>query len=47
MKKFLTMMAMAFCLAVGFSSCERIDAGHEGIMVTCMEVTRELTMLPW
>lgn len=33
MKKFLTMMAMAFCLAVGFSSCERIDAGHEGIMV--------------
>ena len=27
------MMAMAFCLAVSFSSCERIDAGHEGIMV--------------
>ena len=33
MKKFLTITAMCIMALLGFSSCERIDAGHEGILV--------------
>ena len=33
MKKFILMAALALTTALSFSSCERVDAGHEGILV--------------
>lgn len=33
MKKFILMAAIAVMAAMSFSSCERVDAGHEGILV--------------
>ena len=33
MKKFIWMVAFAIMATLGFSSCERVDAGHEGILV--------------
>lgn len=33
MKKLLFTMALMVCLTMSFSSCERVDAGHEGILV--------------
>lgn len=33
MKRFILMAAIAVMTAMSFSSCERVDAGHEGILV--------------
>lgn len=33
MKKFIWMVAFTIMTTLGFSSCERVDAGHEGILV--------------
>lgn len=33
MKKFIFMAALALMTALSFNSCERVDAGHEGILV--------------
>lgn len=33
MKKFILSMAIALMALMSFSSCERVDAGHEGILV--------------
>lgn len=33
MKRFILMAAIAVMTALSFSSCERVDAGHEGILV--------------
>ena len=33
MKKIILMMAVAAMAIMSFSSCERVDAGHEGILV--------------
>lgn len=33
MKRFILMAAIAVMAAMSFSSCERVDAGHEGILV--------------
>lgn len=33
MKKFILMTAIAVMATMSFSSCERVDAGHEGILV--------------
>lgn len=33
MKRFILMVAIAVMTAMSFSSCERVDAGHEGILV--------------
>jgi regulator of protease activity HflC (stomatin/prohibitin superfamily) len=33
MKKLIFTMALAVVTALSFTSCERVDAGHEGILV--------------